>query len=154
MLSLSTHLIFSLHPTSKLAWFKASTILKYESWSLTYFPTRAIWISPVRLWMLSTIFIHSVKSGLLHSNPKSRQTTSSIFCSCSISGTSYKDGIVVLLITQSSETLQKSDIFLRISSGIFCSQRVTIISGWIPTPISSFTECCVGFDLNSSEPLM
>ena len=37
------------------------------------------------------------------------------------------------------------------SSGL--SQRSTIISGFTPMPCSSFTECWVGLDLCSSEPL-
>ena len=31
-------------------------------------------------------------------------------------------------------------------------ERRTRILGWIPIESSSFTECCVGFDLSSFEP--
>ena len=56
------------------------------------------------------------------------------------------------IMTQSSGTLQNRDIFLRMLSDTGALQRATIMSGETPIERSSFTECCVGFDLNSPEP--
>ena len=54
-------------------------------------------------------------------------------------------------ITQSGLTLQNSEIFSLMLSSIGSSDLITIISGDMPIVLSSFTECCVGFDLCSPE---
>src|SRR5216683_2936203 len=52
-------------------------------------------------------------------------------------------------MTRASRTLQNSAIFLRWPSGSGRSQRHSRMSGWMPRPRSSFTECCVGLVLVS-----
>ena len=49
-------------------------------------------------------------------------------------------------------TLQNSDNFSLIFSGISCSVLHTNIFGFIPRLCNSFTECCVGFYFISFEP--
>lgn len=52
-------------------------------------------------------------------------------------------------MTSSLSTLQNNPILPFNSSGICFSDRQTMISGCIPIPLSSLTECCVGFVFNS-----
>ena len=59
-------------------------------------------------------------------------------------------GISSLCTTHSRSTLQKEATFMRMLSSRWRSVRRTRISGWIPIPCNSFTECCVGFVFNSS----
>ena len=55
-------------------------------------------------------------------------------------------------MTQSGFTLQKPAILRKILSSVMgSSQRRTMISGEIPNPCNSFTECWVGLDLCSPE---
>ena len=57
-------------------------------------------------------------------------------------------------MTQSLSTLQKFAILRKMfSSSIGSSQRSTMMSGEMPMPCSSLTECCVGLDLCSPEAL-
>ncbi len=72
----------------------------------------------------------------------------------SIMGASYSTGTVRFSMQHSGLTLQNMAIFSRILSGIGSSTRATIISGKMPMPCNSFTECCVGLLLNSHEPEM
>ncbi len=55
-------------------------------------------------------------------------------------------------ITARSSTLVNSAILRRCSSGNGCEQRHSRMSGWMPMPRSSLTECCVGLVLISPEP--
>jgi hypothetical protein len=52
-------------------------------------------------------------------------------------------------ITAEARRLQNSAILRRASIGISRSQRQSRMSGWMPRPSSSFTECCVGLVLSS-----
>ena len=54
-------------------------------------------------------------------------------------------------ITELSFTLQNKAIFFLESSGSDLSHLHNKISGCIPRPNTSLTECCVGFVLNSLE---
>ena len=101
--------------------------------------------------MVSTISVHSERSGSGTSSPNSRHTTPEKCDLSSIRGASYRQGRVTFSMTQSSFTLQKRAIFLKISSSKGSSLRSTMIFGLIPIPWSSFTECWVGFDLCSSD---
>ena len=93
---------------------------------------------------------HSFSSGSRVFRPSSRQTTLSNPWRASISGASYRQGRVTFSITQSLLTLQKFAILLNTpGSSIGSSQRSTIMSGEMPSPCSSFTECCVGLLLCS-----
>src|ERR1700719_4245526 len=53
-------------------------------------------------------------------------------------------------MTQDWRRLQNSAIFLRAPSGIGRSQRQSKMSGWMPRPSSSLTECWGGLVLSSS----
>ncbi|BAA30912.1 139aa long hypothetical protein [Pyrococcus horikoshii OT3] len=68
MSSASIHLILTLTSLLTLACFKASFMLRYESVSLTYFPTMAISTVSFKALYLATIFSHSLRSGSLSSN--------------------------------------------------------------------------------------
>ena len=72
----------------------------------------------------------------------------------SMSGASYNTGTVRFSMQHSGETLQNMAIFSRIPTGMGSSTRATMMSGVIPIPCSSLTECCVGLLLNSHEPLI
>ena len=52
-------------------------------------------------------------------------------------------------MTERTSTLVKSAIFFLSSSGTGCSERHITMSGWMPMPRSSFTECWVGLVLIS-----
>ena len=105
--------------------------------------------SPRRL-MRSTMSFHSPSSGSLVLSPSSRHTTLSSPWPASISGASYRQGRVTFSITQSGLTLQKFAILLKTpGSSMGSSQRNTIMLGEMPSPCSSFTECCVGLLLCS-----
>ena len=52
-------------------------------------------------------------------------------------------------ITASNATSVNSAIFSRISSDTGWSERRTMMSGWMPIPRSSLTECWVGLVLSS-----
>ena len=86
--------------------------------------------------------------------PIIRTTMSSIPSFCSIIGASYRIGTVLFSMTHSRLTLQNSAILAFTDSSIGSSDLHTMISGKIPAPISSFTECCVGFDLCSPDDLI
>ena len=103
--------------------------------------------------MRETSSFHSVSSGARVQRPSSLQTISEKSWSSSISGASYKFGRVMFSITQSGFTLQNMAILRKISGSSGSSQRSTMMSGAIPIPCSSFTECCVGLVLCSSLPL-
>ena len=85
--------------------------------------------------------------------PSSLQTTAERSDFSSMRGASYSVGKVMFSMTQSRLTLQKSEILSKIDSSRGSSHRSTIMSGLIPMPCSSFTECWVGLDLCSSDPL-
>ena len=72
----------------------------------------------------------------------------------SMSGASYKRGRVRFSTTHPSRTLQNMAILRLSSAGRGASTRATMMSGEMPIPCSSLTECCVGLDLNSHEPVM
>ena len=69
-------------------------------------------------------------------------------------GTSYKQDAVLFAITLLFLTLQNRAIFSLKFSGISTSVLQTNMSGFIPYDCNSFTECCVGFDFNSFDPLI
>ena len=87
-------------------------------------------------------------------NPSLRQTMEERFSPSSITGASYRRGRVRFSMTQSLSTLQNMAIFFLMSSGRGASTRATMMSGTMPMPCSSLTECWVGLDLNSHEPEM
>ena len=106
----------------------------------------------VALFSRATICSHSVRSGSGTSRCSSRQTTEEKFDFSSIKGASYRQGIVMFSMTQSGLTLQNIEIFWKMDGSSGSSQRRTMMLGLMPMPSSSLTECCVGFDLCSSEP--
>jgi hypothetical protein len=57
-------------------------------------------------------------------------------------------------MTQSTGTLQKSEIFSLMARESGCSVRQMRMSGWMPISRSSFTECCVGLVLSSPAAAM
>ena len=83
-----TQRILTLAPLWIPAWWRLSTIERYASWSSTYLPTIAISTFLDNALSLFTTSIQSVKSGLPHGIPSFLQTTSAMFCSSSIRGTS------------------------------------------------------------------
>ena len=72
----------------------------------------------------------------------------------SISGHSYRLGIVRFSMTQSGRTLQNMLILRLMSLPTGPSARRTMMFGAMPMPCSSLQECCAGLDLYSSEPEM
>ena len=120
---------------------------------MTYFPTRAIFKVLLLDLIRSTISVHSFKSIGLVTKPNSLQTTSEKWAFSSIKGASYKHFKVLFSITHSSLTLQNIAIFLKMFCSRGSSHLKTMIFGFIPKPNNSFTECWVGFDLCSSDPL-
>ena len=131
---------------------RASATERYASCSFTYFPTRAILTLCRRFSIFLTSSCHSPRSGSGALIFSSRQTTPENPDFSSMSGAMYRFGSVRFSITQSGFTLQNIDILRNIDSSRGSSHLRTIISGLIPIPCSSFTECWVGFDLCSSEP--
>ena len=102
--------------------------------------------------MRATMSDHSARSGAGVSIASSRQTTEEKFDASSISGASYRQGSVIFSMTQSGLTLQNIEILRKMDGSSGSSQRRTMMSGRMPMPCSSLTECCVGLDLCSSEP--
>ena len=95
---------------------------------------------------------HSVMSGAGASMCSSRQTISEKRFFSSMIGASYSTGMVMFSITQSGLTLQNREILRKMDSSSGSSQRSTMMSGEMPMPCSSLTECCVGLVLCSSLP--
>ena len=60
--------------------------------------------------------------------------------------------VLTAIDKQSGLTLQNREILRKMDSSSGSSQRSTIMSGEMPMPCSSLTECCVGFVLCSSLP--
>ena len=106
-----------------------------------------------RFLIRSTICSHSVRFGAGASMPSSRQTTPEKLDFSSISGASYSTGMVMFSKTQSGLTLQNMEILEKMEGSRGSSHRRTMMSGFTPMPCSSLTECWVGLDLCSSEPL-
>ena len=105
------------------------------------------------VFMAFTIAFHSARSATGADRLSSLKTTDEKLWDSSISGASYRQGRVMFSITQSRLTLQNIDILSKMAGSICLSHLKTMISGLIPIPCSSLTECWVGFDLCSSEPL-
>ena len=88
----------------------------------------------------------------------SRIATRSKTCSIALVGKYVKLHDAYLSVMESlyhsGFTLQKVLILRRMSPPTLPSARRMMMSGFTPMPCSSFTECCAGLDLYSSEPEM
>ena len=104
--------------------------------------------------MRATTSFHSVRSAAGTSRFSLSTTTSSSPFECSIRGHWYRLGMVRFSMTHSGLTLQKVLILRRMSLPTLPSARRMMMSGLMPMPCSSLTECWAGLDLYSLEPEM